>query len=160
SRGIQCELEFSAVTTRYLQSLRPQLFGYELISRGRVVWGNAEVLASARRFPASAIPHWDAWRTLNNRLLEQLLLIEVMESDKRQDLIRLFYQLIKFQIDIGTTLLVFAGRYEDSYAGRAAAFLRWGSEGAGSGAPTFIREMAERIRESTAFKLSPDLACR
>jgi hypothetical protein len=155
---VECELEFRAVDVRYFEAMRPHIFGYELLWRGRTVWGNANILASVPRFPTSAIPHWDAWRMLNNRLLEQLEHIETLESCTGENPLRFFYRLIKLQLDMGTSMLVFAGRYEDTYAGRAQALFRWAAETGHEASASLVREVAERVRDCTAFKLSPGAA--
>ncbi len=158
ARQIACELEFRAVTLKYFETLRPHIFGYELLSHALPVWGKAESLLSARRFSASAIPLWDAWRMLNNRLLEQLQWVETFESADREALVEVSYQLLKFHLDLGTSLLLFAGRYQDTYAGRAAALRSWISDRGGQDKPPFLKEIAGRVRNCTAFKLSPNKA--
>jgi hypothetical protein len=155
-RGIECELEFRAITPDYFQVLRPQIFGYELLSCGRTVWGDRSVLASVPRFPASAIPRWDAWRMLNNRILEQLEWVDAIANGTRDELLRMFYQLVKCHLDLGTTLLVFGGRYEDTYAGRSAALLRWAAEAESSSKVEFLGRVAGRVAACTSFKLLPN----
>ena len=155
-RHFACELEFRAITRRYFEKLRPHIFGHELLSHVFPVWGTAEFLSSAPRFPASAIPLWDAWRMLNNRLLEQLQWVDIFESADQETLIEISYQLLKFHLDLGTSLLLFGGRYEDTYAGRAAALSSWISGGRRLGEPPFLSDIVERVSECTAFKLSPN----
>jgi len=152
---VDCELEFRAVSPDYFRALRPQIFGYELLSSGKTVWGDAEILASVPCFAAAAVPRWDAWRMLNNRFLEQLDGIEATESRSRDAILRYFYQLVKFHLDIGTSLLIFAGRYEGTYEGRARALLQWAPEASQDDSTRFIGEIAQRVGECTAFKLSP-----
>ncbi|MFI5072865.1 MAG: hypothetical protein ACHP8A_18470, partial [Terriglobales bacterium] len=125
SRGTDCDLEFGAITSEYFHALRPQIFGYELLTHGRVVWGDATVLAGISKFAVSAIPRWDAWRMLNNRIVEQLDWADGIRAYNRDQLIRAYYQLVKCHIDLGTTLLIFAGKYEDTYAARAQALVKW-----------------------------------
>lgn len=156
-KKVECELEFSAVTPEYLRTLRPQIFGYELLSHGKTVWGKKEVLAQAPRFPAKKIPRFDAWRMLNNRLLEQLQWADVIRQGNRAQLLRVFYQLLKCHIDIGTTLLVFAGMYENTYAARALALRNWATRLIGEDGLSFIPLLANRVADCTAFKLSPNL---
>src|SRR4029077_14069377 len=61
-QGIHCELEFSPVKRQYLTRLQPHIFGHELLTHGRVIWGQSNILESARAIPVSSIPRWDAWR--------------------------------------------------------------------------------------------------
>lgn len=153
---LECELEFRAIYAEYFQAITPHIFGYELLQHGRTVWGDATILASAPRWPASAIPLWDAWRMLNNRMLEQLQWAgALIDSDDKGELAQIFYHLIKCHLDFATATLLFAGRYTDSYAGRALEFERWASH-QGDPPPQFVREMAEKVESCTAFKLHPD----
>ena len=154
-QGINCELEFSAVSPRYLRTLRPHIFGYELLRHGRVVWGNPDIFSTAREFPPASIPLWDAWRMLNNRLLEQLQWMEGLRNGDRELLERMFYQVLKCYIDIGTTLLIFAGRYQTTYASRMAELLRWNEVVNNQEGLQFLPTIAQRIAACTAFKLSP-----
>jgi hypothetical protein len=92
---------------------------------------------------------------LHNRILDQLEAFEATESGSADGLLRYFYQLVKFHLDIGTTLLVFAGRYEATYQGRARALRQWAAEASQDDSTAFLREIARRVEECTAFKLSP-----
>jgi len=154
-----CEVEFSAVTADYVRKLRPQIFGFELLAHGRTVWGDAALLANAPRFPASRIPRFDAWRMLNNRLLEQLEWADEIQAGDRRQLLRILYQLVKCNIDLGTAVLLFAGKYESSYAARASALEALVNETTDR-QMWFVHPLAERVRECTAFKLAPGLAMR
>lgn len=149
-----CELEFSAVTPDYLRKLRPQIFGFELLEHGRTVWGDERLLAEAPRFPASRIPRFDAWRMLNNRLLEQLEWADSLKHGDRRQLLRILYQLVKCYMDMGTALLLFAGRYESTYAERANALDQLAGETTDRGM-WFVHPLAQRVRECTTFKLNP-----
>jgi len=156
SRGVYCDLEFRAVYPEYFHALSPQIFGYELLSRGRTVWGDSSVLATTPRFPVEAIPRWDAWRMLNNRTVEQLFWVERITHSDRVELLRLYYQLVKCHIDLCTTLLVFAGKYEDTYAGRSASLTRWASGMSAGPAVEFLPALAKKVAACTAFKLDPN----
>jgi hypothetical protein len=155
-RQFVCELEFRAITRKYFEKLRPHIFGHELLSHAFPVWGTAEFLSNVPRFPASAIPLWDAWRMLNNRLLEQLQWVEKFESADQEALIEISYQLLKFHLDLGTSILIFGRRYEDTYAGRAAALHSWISDATEQNKPPFLKKIVDRVSECTAFKLSPN----
>lgn len=157
--SVDCEVEFSAVTSKYLRELQPQVFGFELLSHGRTIWGDDQILARAPRFPASQIPQFDAWRMLNNRLLEQLEWADSIESGNRWQLLRIFYQLAKCYIDIGTSVLLFLGKYEDTYSARATALGQLAATFA-DGEMRFLQPLAERVAECTKFKLAPDLKLR
>jgi hypothetical protein len=151
-----CELEFSAVTPDYLRKLRPQIFGFELLAHGRTVWGDERILSNAPRFPASRIPRFDAWRMLNNRLLEQLEWADSFKHCDRRQLLRILYQLVKCHMDLGTAVLLFAGRYESTYAERANALDQLAGENTERGM-WFVHPLAQRVKESTTFKLNPNV---
>jgi len=154
-----CELEFGAVAPEYLRKLRPQIFGFELLTHGRTVWGDEKILANAPRFPASRIPHFDAWRMINNRLLEQLEWADKIETAGRDQLVRILYQLAKCYMDMGTAVLVFAGKYESTYRARANALRRL-AEASADNDMRFAHPLSGRVAECTAFKLAPSLAAR
>jgi hypothetical protein len=156
-KGIDCEIEFSAVDPKYLYSLRPQIFGYEFLNHGCVVWGDPDTLRTAPRFPASAIPLWDAWRMLNNRLLEQLQWVEAVTLENRTLLEPIFYQTIKCYLDLGTSLLIFGKRYKSTYASRAAALMRWAREEPRN---ALLSTISRAVAECTEFKLSPRIGRR
>jgi hypothetical protein len=155
--GMHCKLEFNAVPLKYLRNLQPHIFGHELVRHGRVVWGRQDVLFGVRRFQPSAIPFWDAWRMLNNRLLEQLLWIDALTKLDDKLLQSVFYQIVKCYIDIGTTLLIFGRRYQPTYAARASELLRWASE---EGTMSFLPVLSKRVMACTEFKLVPNLRNR
>jgi hypothetical protein len=154
-----CEVEFSAVTPEYLRKLQPQIFGFELLAHGRTVWGDESLLANAPRFPASRIPKFDAWRMLNNRLLEQLEWADSIAGADKQQLLRILYQLAKCYIDMGTAVLLFAGKYESSYTARASALEALAQETTDC-EMWFVHPLAERVGECTAFKLAPRMEMR
>lgn len=158
SRGIECDLEFRAIEPQYFYSLTPQIFGYELLTHGRAVWGDPSVLSAVPKPVRESIPQWDAWRMLNNRIIEQLEWSDQIEAYSRDQLDRLYYQLIKCHIDLATTLLIFAGRYADTYAARADALCKWAFEMESVPRMKFLHFIAQRVAACTAFKLDPNNA--
>lgn len=155
SRGVECEIEFSAVDHNYLSDLRPAIFSYELLTHARTVWGDDKILATARRFPASEIPRWDAWRMLNNRLLEQLQWADISPRWGLRELQSAFYHVVKCYLDMATAILIFAGQYRSRYGERADALEAWAGTASKEGV-AFANELADRVSSCTAFKLHPD----
>jgi hypothetical protein len=155
SRGTDCDLEFRAITSEYFYALRPQIFGYELLVHGQTVWGDPSVLSVIQKFSREAIPRWDAWRMLHNRIIEQLEWFDQSTAcpDK---VLRLHYQIIKCYLDLATTLLIFAGKYEDTYASRSVALSKWADEAGAYRGLEFLPELARRVKACTAFKLDPN----
>ena len=158
SQEVDCDLEFRAITSEYFLALRPQLFGYELLAHGRTVWGDASILSGIPKFPKEAIPRWDAWRMLNNRIIEQLESADRIPACDPNKLLQIYYQLIKCHIDLATTLLVFAGKYESTYAARSKALAKWASEAGAQPNLGFLRPLAEKVAACTAYKLDPNAA--
>lgn len=154
--GIDCAMEFSPVTIEYAQSLRPHIFGYELLRHGHRLWGR-DPFIDVLRFPATAIPKWDAWRMLNNRVIEQLQWLDMLQDGDRDLLQSAFYQVVKCYLDIATSLLIFKGDYRDRYAERAEALAAWSNEVKGCDDMSFLPLVVERVTSCTQFKLWPDL---
>ncbi len=154
SHEIECELEFSAVDRNYLSHLRPHIFAFELLAHAQTVWGDDQILASAPRFPAYAIPRWDAWRLLNNRLLEQLQWAEVSRRYDVEWLQSAFYHVLKCYLDLATTVLIFEGQYRSRYTQRAAALKAWANVASQRGVG-FAALLAGRVAACTEFKLHP-----
>ena len=70
--GIAVDVGLGAVAPGYFSSLPPSTFAYELKACGRVVWGDDHLLDSIPTYPPAELPKEDAWRTLNNRMIELL----------------------------------------------------------------------------------------
>lgn len=155
AKAVECEIEFSAVDHNYLRHLRPAIFNYELLAHARTVWGDEQILAAAPRFPASAIPRWDAWRLLNNRMLEQLQWADLSSRRGAAELQAAFYHVLKCYLDMATAILIFAGHYRSHYGERAGALEAWAGTASKEGV-TFAQELARRVSACTAFKLHPD----
>ena len=158
-QGIECEVEFNSVHRDYLNRVHPAIFSYELMAHARTVWGDAKILTAAPRFPISAIPRWDAWRLLNNRLLEQLQWAEISARWEVRDLRAAFYHALKCYLDMATVILIFAGHYRSRYGERAAALETWARAATREDAP-FAEDLAERVAACTTFKLRPGFGVR
>jgi len=155
AKAVECAVEFSAVKHNYFRNLRPAIFSYELMAHARTMWGDEGILASARRFPASEIPKWDAWRLLNNRLLEQLQWADIGPRWGLAELQAAFYHVLKCYLDMATAILIFTGRYRSRYSERADTLNAWAQSASGKNAP-FADELARRVSSCTAFKLNAD----
>lgn len=70
--GLEVHIGLSPVGPRYLRSLRPHIFAYELLEHGRVTWGDENILSLAPRFSRADIPLEDGFRLLLNRIIELL----------------------------------------------------------------------------------------
>src|SRR6266446_70550 len=152
--GLKCRVSLAAVLPTYLRRLQPHIFAYELLTCGRVLWGEP-VISLIPRFSSAAIPLEDAWRLLCNRMIE-LLEVSVGITDELREVPKeVFYQSVKLYIDMGTSFLVFAGGYEPTYAGRAEKMRSLQAQsGTANSCPLNLVRFAERVIACTQFKLS------
>ena len=101
------------------RELPRHILSYELRTWGQVVWGDAQVLSLIPIFPPTGILLEDAWRMLNNRIVE-LLEVSPQLSEASETLpSEVFYRTVKLYLDMATSFLVFVGAYEASYQKRA-----------------------------------------
>ncbi len=115
-RGIKVEL--SPILTRRMARMRPAIFTRELCEHAKLLWGDPAVIP-VPRVPSSgdAIPQRDAFRLLNNRIIEQIA-VRSEYADRVSDSTAIAYSLAKFWIDLGTSLSVFLGCYRPGYQSR------------------------------------------
>jgi len=141
---IACKIDCSAVRPGYFRKLRPNIYSYELLTCGRVCGGDAQVFLQAPRFQVAEIPREDGWRMLCNRLVEML---EVFSGDAASSLgSDADYRAVKLNLDLATSILVFAGLYQPGYQERARIFLKhcWElSERVGTDLTLFATELNE-----------------
>ncbi len=115
-RGIKVELR--AILTQGMVRLRPAIFTRELCEHAKLLWGNPAAIPLPRVPPsAEAISKYDAFRLLNNRIIEQIA-VRSEYADRTSDSIAIAYSLAKFWIDLGTSLSVFLGCYRPGYRSR------------------------------------------
>ncbi len=118
-RGIKVEL--SPILTRRMARMRPAIFTRELCEHAKLLWGDPAAIPVPRvRSSGDAIPQHDAFRLLNNRIIEQIA-VRSEYADRVSDSTAIAYSLIKFWIDLGTSLSVFLGCYRPGYRSRQKA---------------------------------------
>jgi hypothetical protein len=148
--GIEAQIGLSAVRLSYLRRIRPHIFGYELITYGKVLWGDAHVLNLVPSFSSADIPLEDGFCLLVNRMIELLeALCESRAGEQPTDTVR--YRALKLWLDMATSFLLFQGRYEPSYRARATRLAELAS--ASVSGPFPLSRFAERVSVATAFKL-------
>jgi hypothetical protein len=148
--GLSGHIELSPVHTRYLRTMPPEIFAYELRTRGQVVWGDRGILALVPRFGAEDIPLEDAWRLLSNRMIE---LLEVVPS-LPCSLSSVPYSAVKLYLDMTTSYLVFRGLYASTYLERAERLRELAESGdAKCSCPFSLRGFAAQVFYCTRFKL-------
>jgi len=119
-RGIKVELR--AILTQGMTRLRPAIFTRELCEHAKLLWGDPGAIP-VPRMPSSgeAISKYDAFRLLNNRIIEQIA-VRSEYADRVSDSTTTAYSLAKFWIDLGTSLSVFLGCYRPGYRSRQRPF--------------------------------------
>jgi hypothetical protein len=120
ARGIKVELR--AILTEGMLRLRPAIFTRELCEHAKLIWGDPTAIP-VPRVPSGeeAISKRDAFRLLNNRIIEQIA-VRSEYADGAADSIATSYSLAKFWIDLGTSLSVFLGCYLPGYRSRQKPF--------------------------------------
>jgi hypothetical protein len=115
-RGIKVELR--AILTEGMLRLRPAIFTRELCEHAKLISGDPASIP-APRVPVSEAPisRHDAFRLLNNRIIEQIA-VRSEYADDASDSTAVAYSLAKFWIDLGTSLSVFLGCYRTGYRSR------------------------------------------
>lgn len=152
--GISAYVQLAPVYPGYFRELRPRVFAYELQERGRVVWGDASVLALIPHFTAADIPLEDAWRLLANRMIELLEATTEVERFGKEVPERLRYRTVKLYLDMATSLLLFAGEYAPGYGERRQRLQQLAdSAPAGGSWPFSLGEFARQVSLATDLKL-------
>jgi len=152
--GLRGTVTVSGVPPSYLHRLRPSIFAYELTRYGRVVAGDPSVLSLVRRFAPSEIPLEDAWRLLANRIVEQLDTLRELPADESPLPHDVHYRTVKLVLDTATSLLVFVGGYEPTYAGRSVSLSQLAGSPVAAEWPFPARAFADAVADCTEWKLS------
>ena len=147
-RGVVAHVSLSGVQSRYFRGVRPSIFGFELRTCGIVAWGDKDILQLIPPIAPADIPLEDGWRLLANRLVEQLEGFDELASGRPVLSSETHYRAVKLYLDMGTSLLLFAGKYAPTYAQRADALEVLTATGALSGFPleSFVRDVLAATR--------------
>jgi hypothetical protein len=161
ARGLDCSLSLSVVHGDFYQKLQPSMYAYELRRCGRCVAGDPDILSLIPAFSAADIPLDDAWRTLCNRLLEQIESIAESEPGSREVSNERRYRSVKLYLDMATSFLLFLGIYEPSYRARAERLSALKQNALPETLPFDISQFAATVSACTDWKLQhesrPDL---
>lgn len=153
--GISAHVGLGAVSPDYFSRLAARSFTYELKNGSNVVWGNQKILDRIPRYDAAKLSHEDAWRTLNHRMIEVLIRVEGTVFSGQELAADLEYVVTKLFLDMATSYLIFAGRYQPTYALRARELRTLAAEAGESNHPPFdLKEFSERVSECTERKLT------
>jgi predicted nucleotidyltransferase len=117
--SINCKVEFTLALPRYFIAARPSIFAYELKKHGKTVYGDDKYLKGMPDFAIADIPRSDAFYLICNRIIEQLITYErISSSGALISDAGVMYSFVKMYTDILTSILIFCGKYEPTYAGR------------------------------------------
>jgi hypothetical protein len=155
--GIDCAISLGIHPANLLRHMAPHIMAYELRTTGKVVWGDPGTLELTPPFAPRDIPKWDAWRSVANRMIEQLACADALVTREKGALRELLYRTIKLQLELATMVLHFLGAYSPTYRGRADALEHLKEEGSSGGQLPWLPGLAARVSSCTAFKLQPSL---
>jgi glycosyltransferase involved in cell wall biosynthesis len=169
--GVIVHVSLAVVHEDYFSRLPAHIFTCELRCRGRMVCGEDNPLELIPNFSASAIDTEDAWRLLANRTIEFLELAESFPAGGPNDKAgrepignlaaapeELHYRTVKLFLDIATSLLVFLGAYEPTYAQRAERLQELADEREEPGLPFPLKAFAVRVSQCTRWKINGSAA--
>jgi hypothetical protein len=154
-RAIDCHITCSAMSVDTLRKMSPHILGLELRQTGKVLWGDPKTLELIPPFSLASIPRWDAWRSVSNRMIEQLDYVDALWNGDRSRLVELVYWTLKIQLELATVVLLFSGVYRPTYRERAEELERL--HGRLDGVP-WATALANRVVACTEFKLNPNSA--
>lgn len=117
--GIHSHIGLGTVYPSYFDQLQPRSFSYELKHSGAVIWGDPHVLDRIPQYHPALLSREDAWRTLNHRIIEVLGAFASAEPTANHLPADLEYTLTKLYLDMATSYLIFAGRYQPTYHARS-----------------------------------------
>jgi hypothetical protein len=154
NQGVRCDIELTPVHPKYFRQLRPTIFGYELRTHGRVVWGDPLILSLIRHFSAADIPSEDACRLLHNRMIECVEAAAQSVEDENCCSRQLSYHLVKLYLDMATSFLIFVGAFRPTYRARLEVLQKMAErDEGGDECPLPLRSFSEQVEACTAFKL-------
>jgi hypothetical protein len=121
SRAIGLNIQLSPILSSRLMRIRRAIFSCELAAHGKLLWGRPDIIAMPELKPGH-LPalRADAFRLLNNRIMEQVALRTSDEEGKAAASQR-GYGLSKFWTELATSLSVFLGCYRTTYQERQLA---------------------------------------
>ena len=155
-KGIDCPVSVLAHSAETLRRMPPHILGFELRTTARVLWGDPQVLALIPAFRATDIPKWDTWRSVGNRMIEQLACAEPYTNKDSAYASGLLYRCLKMQLDLAMMVLHFLGAYQPTYQQRAEELRKLRGNMALLCKLPWLSELASRIEICTRFKIDPN----
>ena len=151
-RGVRIDVSLSVVHGSYLRRMPPHIYSYELRICGLVLYGEPGILEEIPIYSASDLSREDAWRTLSNRLVEQM---EAGAEVGAGNALR--YGSIKLCLDLASSLLVFSGRFEAGYRARLGRLEEFALTSGAERLPIPIAEFLALLRVCTTAKLQAEV---
>lgn len=155
TREIHCPVSFGVPSCRILRCMPPHIMGFELRTTGKVLWGDYDILTLIPPFGPKDIPKWDAWRSVANRMIEQLVYADALRSEGAGGVSKLLYSCLKIQLELATMVLHFLGAYQPTYQQRAEALKQLEKHSDHREFP-WLSELTTRVEACTYFKLDPN----
>ncbi len=152
ARGVRIHVSLSVVHGAYLRRLPPYMYSYELRACGLVLVGEPKILEQIPIYAAADLFREDAWRTLSNRLVEDM---EAGAETVSGDALR--YRGVKLCLDLASSLLVFFGRFEAGYRARLGCLEEFAVTPAAQQLPVPLDEFLALVRLCTTAKLQPEV---
>jgi hypothetical protein len=153
AQRISCAVGLSAVPPSFLAKSRPHVFAYELRTWGKVLWGEPEILDLMPAFRTSDIPLEDAWRLLQNRVVEMLQFTHDFEGSRAALPAEMHYRALKLYLDMATSFLLFAGAYAPTYRQRVERLLELVPGEGKEGWPFPLDDFVQWVAACTDWKL-------
>jgi hypothetical protein len=153
NQGILCKLSFGAVYESFLLNLGETIFGYELLTCGKVVYGDPDILRTKSR-RTHQVSQEDAWRMLANRTVELLEIVPEFTGGPASLSEAAQYRLTKLYCDMATSLLVFKQEFVAGYQARVAKLCELHAHGLLSDLPFDEDRFVDMVRRCTDYKIS------
>lgn len=105
-------------TRKHLKKLKPYIYTLEVKKFGKVIFGDADILSLIPNYSYEDIRPIDGFILLNNRIVEQLILLNKIQSGQEVNQ----YEFDKGYIQLVNSLLVINRQYESLYPEKLKVF--------------------------------------
>jgi hypothetical protein len=157
-RAITCKVDLYTTLASAMRKIKPHIYAYELRKRGRVVWGDEQVLSLMRDFPPDAIPLEDGWWFVCNRMIEQLE--SATEAGTFEpDCAAVQYRIAKLYLAMAACYLLAVDSYEPSYRERSARLAQLAKCSHPPACPISLERFANFVSRCTELKLQGTVPC-
>jgi hypothetical protein len=153
---IDCKVHIEGVPAGAFKRMPPHILAYELRTASKVLWGDRNILGLIPGFSAVSIPKWDAWRSVANRMIEQLAYADALTKKELAPASELLYRCLKIQLELATMVLHFHGAYQPTYQARALKLRDLAGQATLCRELPWLSELAARVETCTRFKVDPN----